>query len=163
LERDTIRQTHAQELALLAVHFDDRNADHQQPGFDAAVFDGNAHALGVRIGVLVAELHPGRKDQLRLFRLRLLLRLRRLCGLCRPALLRGGGLGAALSRLLRLRLLSRPLLLLRLSRSLLRHGLKRGSANHDRRRRHGEHPACNPRVGNIDPIRHQLVPLCHRP
>ena len=52
-------------LLLLAVHLDDRDADDQQAGFDAAVLDGDADALGLGIGVLVAELHPWRKDQLR--------------------------------------------------------------------------------------------------
>ena len=73
-----VGQAHAQQLFLLAVHLDDRDADDEQAGFDAAVLDGDADALGLRVGVLVAELHPRRKDQLRLlarWRLGLLRRL----------------------------------------------------------------------------------------
>ena len=55
------RAGHAHQFALIAVHFDDRDADHQQAGLDAAVFHGDADPLGVRIGILVAELHPRRK------------------------------------------------------------------------------------------------------
>ena len=80
-------QAHAQELLLLAVHLDDGDADHEKTGFDAAVLDRHADPLGLGIGVLVAELDPWRKDQLRLFAaLRLLAFFVTLLAVARPSL-----------------------------------------------------------------------------